>query len=388
MTRQEKSRVKELIGFLSTVRGDLANIASPPSQLAPRSVVEVPSCWSERPSVFAAPALESNPEKRALLVLKWFLSSLRTHFYIGGDTSLALKKPLNSFLGELFIGEYTDDGATTKLVTEQVSHHPPITACHISDDEHGISAEGYSRVEMTFDGNLNIKQFGHATIHINEFDEDYLIPFPNIRVKGFLSGHLYPEIVGKYAIVSSSGYVSEVSFSGKGYFSGVKNAFRAVTYQKSDRAKTPIYTVEGQWSDKFDVIHSGTVLETIDTAAPPPTVIYPDIKDNWETRSAWKSTIEALKGGNTKIAGVEKSKLEEAQRALRRKEAVQEKEWKPIFFSTKDQNEGQSSFKNLARETSWQLHYEKTKGIWSFDAEKAKRAATPFHQSITPYGSV
>jgi hypothetical protein len=385
---QERSKIRELLSFLSTVRGDLANIASPPSQLAPRSVVEVPSCWSERPSTFAAPALESDPAKRSLLVLKWFLSSLRTQFYLGGDTSLALKKPLNSFLGELFIWTWTDEGATTKLVTEQVSHHPPITACHMSDEEHGISAEGYSRVEMTFDGNINIKQFGHATIHIDEFNEDYLIPFPDARVKGLLSGHLYPELSGKYAIVSSSGYVSEINFSGKGYFSGAKNAFNAVMYQKSDAAKTPLYIVEGQWSDKFSIRRSEKILATVDTALPPAKVIYPDTEDSWETRNAWNNTVEALKSGNMKVAGIEKSKLEEAQRAMRRKEIAQEKEWKPVFFSTKDQDEERSSFESLASDTNWELHFEKTKGIWTFDAEKAERAATPFHESLTPYGCV
>ncbi len=48
-------------------------------------------------------------------------------------------KPLNPFLGELFIGKWTDEQAgTTHLVTEQVSHHPPITAYNIWNDKHGI----------------------------------------------------------------------------------------------------------------------------------------------------------------------------------------------------------------------------------------------------------
>ena len=385
---QDRSRIRELLSFLSTVRGDLANIASPPSQLAPRSVVEVPSCWSERPSIFAAPALESDPAKRSLLVLEWFLRSLRTQFYLGGDTSLALKKPLNSFLGELFIGTWQDEGATTKLVTEQVSHHPPITACRMCDEEHGISAEGYSRVEMTFDGNINIKQFGHATIHIDEFDEDYLIPFPDARVTGLLSGHLYPELVGTYAIVSSSGYISQINFSGKGYFSGAANTFRAAMYHKSDATKTPSYTVEGQWSDTFTVRQAEKTISIIDTSSPPAKVIYPDSADSWETRSAWKSTIEALKSGNMKVASIEKSNLEEAQRAMRRREVAQEKKWEPVFFSTKHQDEERSSFESLASDTNWQLHSEKTKGIWTFDSAKAARAAAPFHQSQTPSGCV
>jgi oxysterol-binding protein-related protein 9/10/11 len=93
-------------------------------------------------------------------------------------------------------------------------------------------------------------------------------------------------------------------------------------------------------------------LETVDTASSPAKVIYSDTKDSWETRDAWKSTINALKSDSMKVVGIEKSKLEEAQKAMRRREATQEKEWKPVFFSTKDQDEERFSFENLASETS------------------------------------
>ena len=111
----------------------------------------------------AAPALEPDPQKRALLVLKWILFSLRRHYYVGGEGNKGIKKPLNAFLGELFVGQWSDDKATTRIVTEQVryvktecyprkrgqlksgtvadwsrSHHPPITACYLWDEEHGI----------------------------------------------------------------------------------------------------------------------------------------------------------------------------------------------------------------------------------------------------------
>lgn len=40
------------------------------------------------------------------------------------------KKPLNPVLGELFYGQWADTKGRgeTILVSEQVSHHPPITA--------------------------------------------------------------------------------------------------------------------------------------------------------------------------------------------------------------------------------------------------------------------
>ena len=47
-------------------------------------------------------------------------------------------KPLNPFLGELFIGKWEDEAGTTNLVAEQVSHHPPATACNIWNDKHGV----------------------------------------------------------------------------------------------------------------------------------------------------------------------------------------------------------------------------------------------------------
>lgn len=83
-------------------------------------MTEIPICWIERPCVFAAPALEPDPAKRALLVLKWFIGSLKSQFYTGGDSKLGVKKPLNAFLGELLIGECTDESATARLVVEQV----------------------------------------------------------------------------------------------------------------------------------------------------------------------------------------------------------------------------------------------------------------------------
>lgn len=47
-------------------------------------------------------------------------------------------KPLNPFLGEIFLGEWQDDVGTTNLVAEQVSHHPPVTVCNVWNDRYGV----------------------------------------------------------------------------------------------------------------------------------------------------------------------------------------------------------------------------------------------------------
>ena len=81
-------------------------------------MVEFSGTWDERPSLFVAPALGIDPEQRALLVLQWFLSTLPK--IIGRKKRLGGKKPLNPFLGELFLGHWDDENGRTELVIEQV----------------------------------------------------------------------------------------------------------------------------------------------------------------------------------------------------------------------------------------------------------------------------
>ena len=125
--------------------------------LADKSTTEFPRYWIEHPELFCAPAREKTAELRILAVLKWFLSSLKAQQYAGRDPSEGTKKPLNAFLGEVFIGECGPHDDVTTLVAEQVSHHPPVTACYLANDKHGVRSEGYTRQEVTFSGSVNIK---------------------------------------------------------------------------------------------------------------------------------------------------------------------------------------------------------------------------------------
>ena len=105
---------------IATIRGDLSNISAPPFVLDTKSAVELPSFWAERPSVFVAPAASNDPAERALLVLKWFISSLRNQQYAGRSESQGVKKPINAFLGELFLARWDDEAGVTRLISEQV----------------------------------------------------------------------------------------------------------------------------------------------------------------------------------------------------------------------------------------------------------------------------
>lgn len=82
--------------------------------------MEFSAYWAEHPAIFVAPADEEDPQKRALLVLKWFLSTLKQQYASRSDEYGNEKKPLNPFLGELFLGKWQDEAGATELISEQV----------------------------------------------------------------------------------------------------------------------------------------------------------------------------------------------------------------------------------------------------------------------------
>lgn len=420
--------------------------------LAPLSVVEVGRCWAQRPAVFAAPALEPSPERRCLLVLRMVLIALRTQMYVGGSPTTSIKKPLNAFLGELFLAEWTDDKAhgapdstssrsslssssqgpgpepalsrsttvsssassgsscvcgtdriTTRLVAEQVSHHPPITAMHIADEVHGVRADGYARVEMTFSGNVQVRQVGHAVVRVDAYDEEYLIPLPDIKVRGFLTGRLYPEITDAYHVVGSNGYAAEIKFSGQGIaWGGTRNAFVATVFGPQDatekgKARAALYTIEGVWSKGWTVrdARTGAVIETYNVDAPenaPASIVLPDtaVQDPWESRRAWAGVLDGLGKGDMGQTVAEKTKIEQAQRRMRAQEAAAGEVWTPLLFRSEG-HDGSDTFHRLAAGVTGtgaglKLHDDRTKGVWRVDDEKIKNLQRPFRAGLTPWG--
>jgi hypothetical protein len=95
-------------------------MTAPPFILGTTSLTEFSAYWNEHPSLFVAPALEPDPAKRSLLVLKWFLSTLKQQYASRSDKYGTEKKPFNPFLGELYLGKWQDEAGETRLVSEQV----------------------------------------------------------------------------------------------------------------------------------------------------------------------------------------------------------------------------------------------------------------------------
>jgi len=366
---------------LASFNGDLSSMTAPAFILSTTSLTEFSAYWAEMPSLLVAPAAEKDPAKRSMLVLKWFLSTLKQQYTSRNEKLGSEKKPLNPFLGELFIGKWEDQAGTTQLISEQVSHHPPVTAYSIWNSKHGVRLQGYNAQKASFGRTINVKQIGHAIIHLDAYNEDYLITLPALHIEGLITGSPYVELNKSTYIVSSTGFTSRVDYSGKGWLSGKKNSFTAVMHP-TGKERDVIYNVEGQWSDNFTIkdTHKHTV-ESYDAKKTPRTplqVVPLEQQDPLESRRAWRKVADAINRGDMDKTTAEKSLIENTQREMRKQEKDSNTEWQRRYFTRVDRND---VFESLVKEVpgGTGTDADKTAGVWIFDAQKAKNASPSFN---------
>ncbi|KAI1342600.1 Oxysterol-binding protein [Xylariaceae sp. FL0016] len=375
------SFVKSIASF----NGDLSSLTAPPFILSSTSLTEFSSYWCEHPSVFAAPAKEKDQAKRALLVLKWFLTTLKQQYASRSEQYGNEKKPLNPFLGELFLGKWEDDAGVTDLISEQVSHHPPATAYSIINESTGVHLQGYNAQKASFSKTINIKQIGHALLTVpipgEKEHETFIISLPSLHVEGLLFGSPFIELDGASYITSSSGFTAKVDYSGKGWLSGKKNSFVASLY-RTGKEKEVLFNCSGQWTKAFE-IHTGpakhnsskTLLETWNpdsTSTSKLTVAPIETQHPLESRRAWAAVATGIQKGDMDSVGKEKTKIEQAQRAMRKKEQDEGRQWERRYFSA--QTSADPALESLATHIGLAPSgdADKTGGLWRFDITKAE----------------
>jgi len=157
-------------------------------------------------------------------------------------------------------------------------------------------------------------------------------------------------------------------------------------YKDGDK-KYPLYTVSGQWNETLS-FHEGDAaaeVESVDVSSlkSTPMIVEPlDKQDPWESRKAWAGVIDALNKGDMQKTVDEKSKVEQAQRQLRKLEESKGEEWEGLFFNRTAED---AIFARLAKDVEEELHVEKTRGVWKFDHEKWKGGVDkPFHGDLRP----
>lgn len=221
-------------------------------------------------------------------------------------------------------------------------------------------------------------------LHIDAFQEDYLITLPSLHIEGLIYGSPFVELNGKSSITSSSGFVATIDYSGKGWVSGKKNSFKAVVHPIGND-KDILYQADGQWNETFLIRKGskkdGSTLQTFDASAHPTTklTVAPlESQDPIESKRAWSKVTAAILQGDMDTTNVEKTKIEVAQREMRKGESAAGKAYQRIFFNRLPND---PLFDKLAASTGDKIEADRTGGVWRFDSEKAKHAHPPYGPS-------
>ncbi|CCF59661.1 hypothetical protein KAFR_0H02520 [Kazachstania africana CBS 2517] len=366
---------------LTSFNGDLSSLSAPPFILSPVSLSEFSQYWAEHPDLFLEASfitqdnyktyllenivddndivhinrfnLESPEVTRLLSVTKWFISTLKSQYCSRNESMGSEKKPLNPFLGEVFVGKWENNRnkerfEETVLLSEQVSHHPPITAFSVFNDKNNVKLEGYNRFKATFTKSLmlNVKQYGHTILNVK--NETYLITTPPLHVEGILVGSPFVELDGKSYIQSSTGLLCVIEYSGRGYFSGKKNYYKAHIYRNFEASKlktNALFTIHGQWSGK------SKISQNLSGGKPSHAILFYDANKTpvehlcvkpiekqhpLESRKAWEAVAEAIKSKDMNTITTTKNVLEESQRELRKQEEAKGTTWHRRWFNDVD----------------------------------------------------
>ncbi|KAK4157686.1 hypothetical protein C8A00DRAFT_39966 [Chaetomidium leptoderma] len=442
------SKLKTFISILRKFIGvaDLASVRfSLPSQLLePTPNLEY---WNylDSPNAFIAIGTADDPVDRMLEVLRfWFTKDLK---YAKGKPC----KPYNSCLGEFFRcnWETEDDapkidtsalraaGSTTpsssasstksaklpvptglgsgdaraastvsvpqsaknptapvrvSYLTEQTSHHPPVSAFYVSCPEKGIHAKGFDQITAKFTGtSIKVMPGEHNLgifITVERRDhETYQLTHPAAHLGGILRGAL-SVTVGDMAYVTcpETKLKAILHYFDEGWLGRTTNKMEGIIFRydpenddKQRIADVPVDDIlvrlGGPWKEKIVFTLGSKPLNShppekqttiIDIA---PLTVAPKILPPFEKQlpneslQLWGGVTKAIVAKQFSRATTVKQELEEAQREKARERERKGEAWAPVFFQQATDKAGKPSLTEKGREVLNRAQ----KGDWSMD---------------------
>ncbi|XP_036076904.1 oxysterol-binding protein-related protein 5 isoform X3 [Rousettus aegyptiacus] len=314
---------------------DLSRVALPTFVLEPRSFLSRLSDYYCHADLLSRAALEEDAYTRIKLVLRWYLSG----FY---RKPKGIKKPYNPILGETFrcrwFHPHTD--SHTFYIAEQVSHHPPVSAFHVSNRKDGFCISGSITAKSRFYGNsLSALLDGKATLTFLSRGEEYTLNMPYAHCKGILYGTMTMELGGRVTIASKQNNLqAELEFKLKPFFGG-STSINQIS-GKIVAGQEVLARLSGHWDREVFLEEEGRggphlfwdpSGEARGQRLRQQTVLL-DEQTELESERLWQHVTRALREGDQHKATQEKCALEEAQRQRTRERQQSLMPWTPRLF--------------------------------------------------------
>lgn len=153
-----------------------------------------------------------------------------------------LGKPFNPLLGETFEHHRETDGV--HILTEQVSHHPPVSAFHVDSPHFTFSGAIHPKLKL-WARSVEIKPEGTVILRLSKHNETYTWTGVTCCVHNIIVGKLWMEQCGTMEIkCHDNGLVTELNFKPAGWYSKDLNCVEGFIF---DQQKTKLRFIYGKW---------------------------------------------------------------------------------------------------------------------------------------------
>jgi Oxysterol-binding protein len=158
-------------------------------------------------------------------------------------------KPFNPVLGETF--EFVDEELGVHLVSEQVSHHPPMSAVHCEGRRWVFWQDG--RPTTRFNGN-SLDVFPNSKTHVyipRSRDHFVFEETPSSRINNLIIGRSWMEHTGEFVIRNlKTGDVATLTFD-KSSWAPWRSTKHVVRGEVNDSDGTTFAKLSGRWSESI-----------------------------------------------------------------------------------------------------------------------------------------
>ncbi|ODV94735.1 hypothetical protein PACTADRAFT_50601, partial [Pachysolen tannophilus NRRL Y-2460] len=245
-----------IISFLrKNVGKDLSTIAMPVSANEPLTLLQKYSEIMEYCNLLDdAFNSDSNSGEKILKVATFavsYLSSLRAK-------ERNIRKPFNPLLGETF--ELVREDLGMRLITEKVSHRPPIMAIFAESENWTINYSP-SPAQKFWGKNAEVINKGVLTLTFKKTGEVYQWSQPTTLLKNIIAGEKYTEPSGAITLTSSNGQRAIVDFKQNGVFSGRSESLTIRCFDADNVELNKI--IKGTWTEQLLLKDLNTKEETL-----------------------------------------------------------------------------------------------------------------------------
>ncbi|XP_028282760.1 oxysterol-binding protein-related protein 2-like isoform X2 [Parambassis ranga] len=297
-------------------------------------------------------------------------------------------KPFNPLLGETY--ELIRDDLGFRWVSEQVSHHPPVSAFHAQGLQEDFVFHGSIYPKLKFWGkSIEAEPKGIITLELPKYNEAYTWTNPTCCVHNIIVGQLWIEQYGNVEVLNhKTGERCSMTFKPCGLFGKELHKVEGYIMDKSKKKLCAIY---GKWTECLYTVDSATFeahkksdkknsddkkgnkqnsVDEEPEEMPPPDAetvqVIPGSELIWKitprpensakfyafstfamqlneleksmegviplTDSRLRPDIRAMENGDIDLASGEKKRLEEKQRMARKNRSKSTEEWKTRWF--------------------------------------------------------